>query len=162
MANPFASKVKETSKAKFKSLTGKKSDGQKFDGGKQVVKKATGGAVEASVPGKASGGRLDKFARGGRAKGTNVNIAIVVPGGKSGEPPALGVPPLLPPGAGPGGGPGPMIAGPANPPGPPIMPPGGGSSKPVLRKYGGAVKMTGGAEGGLGRLQKAKAAAKGG
>lgn len=143
MANPFSDKAKSSSKSKFKALTGKSGGGQKFDGepqAKKPAKKAAGGGIEA-IPGKASGGRLDKFARGGRTKkgATNVNIAIVVPGGKGEEAPA----PMMPP-------PGPPVGPP--PGGPPMMPPG----MPGMKR-GGRLGMTAGAESGVGRLEKIKA-----
>ena len=148
MANPFAGQAKGTSKGKFKAITGKPGTGKVFDGGKQdkPIKKAAGGSVDLKVPGKASGGRLDKFARGGATKkaATNVNIAIVVPSGsKGGEEPPM----VLPPG-GPGGPP-PGMEGP--PPGmPPMGPPPMG---PMAR---GGRLPTAGAESGVGRKQKAK------
>lgn len=119
---------------------------------------------EMKVEGRASGGRLDKFARGGKAKhhkGTNVNIAIVNPGQKSDAAPKMPMPagpPLPPPGLPPGGPP-PMM--------PPPKPPMGGGLPPGMmppmqrggRAYakGGKVPMTAGADSGEGRLQKIKA-----
>ncbi len=103
---------------------------------------------ELKAEGKKDGGRLDKYARGGKAKGkkgghTKINI-MVAP--KSGEAP----PPALPPS--------PIGAAPP-PPMPPKMPmpmPPGPMGGPMKR--GGKVKMTAGAESGEGRLQKARAA----
>ena len=83
MAHPFAGKAM-TSRDRAKSL----SKGYKLGGsvGKSatanVKKYANGGKAtsDTKVPGKASGGRLDKFARGGRAKGkghnTKINITL--------------------------------------------------------------------------------------
>lgn len=135
-----------------------------------VVKKAAGGSVEhADMPvvGRASGGRLDKMARGGKAKGgkkhgNHVNIAIVNPkgGAEAGAAPALGgaPPPLASPR--PPMGP-PMGAPPGLPPGgPPGMPPKPpGMMKKGGRAYmrGGKVPMRGGGDSGVGRLDKIKA-----
>lgn len=98
------------------------------------------------------------YARGGRAKKggkTEINIAIIggepkkdemeIPGGAG---PAM--PPMMPP-------PGPM-AGPAGgPPGMPGMPP----KPPGMMNRGGKVPMKGGADSGVGRLDKVKAYKKG-
>jgi len=94
---------------------------------------------------KAMGGAVTGYARGGKVKKPAIEINIISPpsqGGTSSStlpvlPPAPGPSaPMLPPGGGP------------IPPGPPMPPPG--------MKRGGRVKMTGGAEGGLGRIQKAR------
>lgn len=177
MAHPFAS-MRGSDKEKAKSMT----KGYKIGGavGKaatsNVAKYANGGKAGGSdlkAVGRASGGRLDKFARGGRSKGkggkkTNINI-VVAPKGPH---PAEGAaPPILPPGG--GGLPPPPMAGPppglgAGPPpgagGPPGLPPGLGKP-PGMMKRGGAVKkfarggrFTGGAETGVGRLEKARKA----
>ena len=91
-------------------------------------------------------GRPAKYARGGKVKKPSVEINIISPsaGGPSSSalPPVPRPPaPMLPP----GGGPSPMGGLPPVPPSPGV--PG--------MKSGGRVKMTGGAEGGLGRIQKA-------
>lgn len=125
------------------------------------AKKATGGAVDSDTPvvGKASGGRLDKHARGGKVKGkgkhgNHVNIAIVAPHGapspEAGAAPG-GMP--MPPPRLPMGGPG-MPPG-LPPGGPPGMPP--GMKPPGMMKRGGKVPMTAGGDSGPGRLQKIKA-----
>lgn len=91
------------------------------------------------------GGKGKCFARGGRAKhkGSQTNIAIVVPQ-KGGSPAAEGPQgPVMPP-----------VAGPT----PPMMPPGGPGGPPPMRASGGRVKgklPSAGAESGVGRLQKA-------
>jgi len=135
-------------------------------------------AAESRAPGRKHGGRLDKYARGGRTKDHGkhqVNIAIVNPKGHEGagagpmpapgaapppHPPMAGGPPMMPPGMPPGGGPaGPM----------PGMPPGGMPGRPPFKR-GGKVKgfakggkigtlasvkgMKAGADSGIGRLQK--------
>lgn len=108
--------------------------------------------------GKASGGRLDKYARGGKTKGkhgNHVNIAILNGKGQQDAPPAgLGAPP----GGLPMAPPRPPMAGPPGlpPGGPPGMPP-PGMKPPGMMKRGGKVKMKGGSETGVGRLDKKKA-----
>jgi hypothetical protein len=108
--------------------------------------KAEGGEIKAE--GKASGGRLDKFARGGAAKKhgkghTHINIVVAPKGGDgpapppglgAGGPPMGGAPPMPPkPPMGPPPG-GPMGAG---PPGGPMPPP--GMKPPGMMKDGGKV-----------------------
>jgi hypothetical protein len=129
-----------------------------------AVKRATGGATalkrgghakheEVKAEGKASGGRLDKYARGGATKKhgkghhTHINIVVAPKGGDAAPPPGLGA------GGPPMGGPGaPMVPkAPMGPPpgalgaGPPGMPPGmpppgaGGPKPPGMMRRGGKV-----------------------
>lgn len=116
-------------------------------------------AEESKVPGKKHGGRLDKYARGGRTKGkkphTQVNIAVVSPQGHSspgaGAAPPAGGPPT-PGGPPPGMPPHPPMGGGMPMPPPGAMPP-PGMKPPGMMKRGGRIKA--GAESGEGRLQKA-------
>lgn len=177
MAHPFASHRSDAvSKKRVGHLM--KSGGQPHSdvaADKKLFKElmAKHEAEEMKAEGKKSGGRLDKYARGGRTKhkpSHQVNIAIVAPHGRHptegaapGGPlpmppprPPLGAAPGLPPGLPPGG---PPVAG-----GPPGLPP--GLRPPGMMKRGGAVKkfarggklgMTAGAETGKGRKQKIRA-----
>lgn len=115
---------------------------------------------EMKVEGRARGGRLDKYARGGKTKhkGTQVNIAVVQPhGGQSpagmhptgGPLPAPGGPPMPPPRPPMGPPPGAMP--------PPGGPPGMGAKPPGMMKRGGKVKGIKGGDNGVGRKDKAKA-----
>ncbi len=122
---------------------------------------------EVKVEGKKSGGRLDKYARGGRTKkGTHINI-LVAPHGGSSSPAAgaaPGAPPGLPPGAGAGPPPHPPMPPPGGPtggpPGGPPMPPPGMKPPGMMRrggrayKRGGKVAMTADSLTGEGRIQK--------
>lgn len=98
--------------------------------------------------------RLDRpgFAHGGavkKAKGTTVNV-IIAPQGGAAPPP----PPMMPPPGPPPAMPKPPMEGMPPPGGGPGLP-GAGGPPPMMRKHGGRVpKMTGGAGGGLGRLEK--------
>ena len=114
--------------------------------------------------GKKAGGRLDKFARGGKTKGkhgNHVNIAVINGKGQPDAPPAMAGPPgglPMPP-------PRPPMAGPPGlpPGGPPGMPPPGMKPPGVMKRggraymKGGKVHMTAGSLSGEGRLQKKKA-----
>ena len=151
MANPFASKVKSSSAAKFKALTGKKSSGQSNPNGAQDSKAKSfkkGSDNEYAVGGTVS---PPNFARGGRTKkgkgNTNINIIIAGKDKEEAGPPMLPLmprPPMAPP---PGMGP------PGGPPGAPPMP---GSPMPAMKR-GGKVPMKAGAETGQGRLEKKRA-----
>jgi hypothetical protein len=172
MANPFGSKVRSSSAAKYKAITGKPSGGQTFAGGSQDSR------AKAAASGKESreykvGGKVSppSFARGGRSKGkgkgghkTHINIAVVAPH-KGDDAGAAGLPPGLPPGGPPGlppGGP-PMAPPPGmGPPGMPPPPPGPPGMPPMKRggaayAKGGKVGMKSGAESGPGRLEKIRA-----
>ncbi len=144
-----------------------------------MARRATGGAIKSAKPkafatggevkveGKASGGRLDKFARGGRSKKsgkgnhTHINIMVAPKGGADAgalppdgglPPPPMGAPPMVPKGPM-GPPPGALGAGPPGmPPGmPPPKPPGmmstGGKIYPLKK-----VPLKGGASTGVGRL----------
>lgn len=99
-----------------------------------MMNRKTGGAVE----GRASGGRLDKLARGGRTKGKPSVVVNVISSKDAGGPPAMppAPPPMPMPPPPPPGGP---MGGPPGMGGPPPGPPG------AMRR-GGAVKKR--AEGG--------------
>lgn len=105
-------------------------------------------------PTKAAGGAVTGYARGGKIKKPSIEINIISPPSQGG--PSSSTLPVLPPAPGPSA---PML-----PPGGGPIPPGGPPMPPPGMKRGGRVKMTGGAEGGMGRIQKAKAtkAARGG
>lgn len=187
--NPYKGRGKSTAESKFGAMGLPKGRGKHQN-------EADADQVERII-GRASGGRLDKFARGGRTKATSVNVVIQPPQQQQ-QPqsptpmqPAMPMPPPPPPNAGPPppGGP-PMPGGLLNPVGapqmPPPMPPMGGPSPMQLarggrakyitgiptknslgkwadkvrknsyhRKDGGGIPTEGGAETGVGRLEKA-------
>ncbi len=149
MANPYRSEAKSTGSSKFKAITGKPGGGTPFDASREdsdsLGKAMKSGKqmphADMKAHGMESKSRLDKYARGGRAKkGNNVTINIVTPRAPSAASPDIGqgepLPPVgPPPGVGPadvGPPPGPIAAG------PPIGPPPGGPPVP-MRKRGGAV-----------------------
>jgi hypothetical protein len=118
--------------------------------GGRVGKKA-GGPLSAGT--RPAGDRIAR-AKGGRAKGTTVNV-IIAPSGGGGAKPPMPMPP---------GGPVGMHQG--APPPPPMAPPGAAppmGPPPMMRKDGGRTVKPGkypiesGAGGGLGRLEKARA-----
>lgn len=164
MAHPYkSSKADKVGSAKAQSyMKGYASGGAvraAYKLGGAVVERASGGEVK--VQGRSTGGRLDKFARGGKVKkdkDTQINIAIVNPS-KDSPPSAIGGPPggLPPPPAGPPMPPmPPMAAGPPPMAGPAMMgpPP---PKPPGMMARGGKVKgQKGGAETGQGRLDKVK------
>lgn len=164
MANPYRAQAKSTNASKFKAISGKSTSGKAFDGATEDSDKVaksyrSTGTSGPDVPAVKSGKRLDKRERGGpiykktggavSKKGTNVTVNVVsMP--KDEEPKPVPMPIPIP-----GGGP---------PPGPPEMPgPMAGAPQlgpppgPMMRKAGGRVKMTGGADTGVGRLDKARA-----
>lgn len=109
----------------------------------------------------ARGGRARKGGKGKKGNNTKINIAIIG-GEKKDKAPDMGLPPPPmggdmpppPPGGAPGGMP-PM----AGPPG--GMPPGMPPKPPGMMNRGGKVPMRGGADSGVGRLDKVKAYKKG-
>lgn len=136
--------------------------------------------AEHKAEGKKSGGRLDKYARGGRAKGkhgnkTNINVVVAphgphpaasaappagpIPGGGPPMPPPGMKPPMGPPGLG-GGPPGLPPGGP--PPGMPPMKRGGavkrasGGRTNGMHLIKGSLKMKAGSDTGVGRLYQAE------
>lgn len=180
MAHPFASsRADKVGKSRAKDFTKNYSTGgsiavYKAGGAVTSAKKASGGEVK--VAGHATGGRIDKFARGGKVKKkpeNQINIAIVQPSKDSppsdgstpagmGLPPPGGPPPPPPPPA--GAMPPPPV--PMAQPGPPPMGPPPGMRPPGMMKRGGAVKgfahggkvtgQKGGGDTGVGRLDKVK------
>lgn len=173
MAHPFAKfNEQDAGKARAKAFTKKQSGGpvtvatddtKSYPAGMQAdraARIASTKRADAEPAGRKSGGRLDKFARGGRAKGKNkgnntkINIVVAPKGPHPSDgaaPPApLGLPPM---GGGPPPGPPPGLGA-----GPPGLPPGiGGPKPPGMMARGGRLKLKGGAETGPGRLSKAKA-----
>lgn len=105
-------------------------------------------------------GRDAKYADGGRVKKPSVNINIVTPPSQGGSPSSTS--PILPPAPRPSAPMLPPGGGPSMPPPMATKPPGMGlppvppSPGVPPMKRGGRVKLTGGAEGGMGRLQQTK------
>ena len=129
MSHPYRGSAKDTSRTKFKAISGQSGRGSGTFGDSQLKTPSDYG--------------VHRRAQGGRATKVNINI-ISNPRGREQVVP----PPLTP--AAPMGAAAVPVSGPL-----PFPPPGGGA--PIQpRKRGGLVKMTGGAEGGLGRLQKAR------
>ncbi len=142
MAHPFASQARSGNKAKFKSIVGKAGGGQVHSDEAQdrrLISKmmAKHEKMEGEkVAGGKSKGRMDKYARGGRAD-PKVKITIVNPQGENRAPPPLPQLAAL----------GPAAAG--APPGPSPVPgamPGGGAPMPppMMRKDGGRIAKAGG------------------
>ena len=140
MAHPFANvREHKVHRSRVASMTKGYAGGGHSD--EPADRKLIKGMVKPGalkMDGKKSGGRLDRFARGGKVKkgGTNVNVIIAPQGGHppSPPPPALmppagGPPPSLPPGMPPTGG----------------APPGMGAGMPPgLHKHGGRAYAKGG------------------
>jgi hypothetical protein len=132
MSHPNSSQARATSRTKFKNMTGRASSGKVHDAEPQD--NGTMSKMVGDYDMKA-GGEKAKYARGGRTKhkgGTEINI-VMPQGGKD-------LPPVPPAGLG----------------APPIPSPAGAPPIP-MRKSGGAVSMKGGADSGVGRLDKVKA-----
>ncbi len=163
MANPYRSEAKSTGATKFKTMTGRSGSANPFDAGRETTDRLTSSIRsgkqmpegDAKSPGNKGGTRLDKYARGGRAKkGNNVTINIVTARPPSEPSPDIGAGGLTPPvGPPPGAGIGP----------PPALPMGGpppGGPPPMMMKAGGggvshkypSIKQ--GGDSGLGRLGK--------
>ncbi len=111
MAHPFQSlredKVERSRVSKLTGATGVHSSGDVTNN--RTVIKGKNPAAAMKVEGAKSGGRLDKYARGGAVKkgSTNVNVIIAPQGGAGGPPPlplppAGGAPPMAPPAPPPG------------------------------------------------------------
>jgi hypothetical protein len=120
MANPFKERAGATAKTKFGAMGQPKALAKHTDSGesKAEIKKVAKG-YDLKAPGYASGGRLDKYARGGKVKGkTTINIDL----GAQAQPQPVPVPVPMPPPGPPAGAAPPM---PPPPPGPPggLMPP---------------------------------------
>lgn len=157
--------AKASKSAKISRMIGSKSDAadkvEAAEGVSTTTAKSDVPPSAGSDGGKMSKARGDRPARArggavkGKGKATTVNV-IVAP--QSGGQPGASVS-AMPPGAGPGAGPMPpppsAAPAPAMPPRPPMPAPGGAAIP--MRKRGGAVKLTGGAGGGTGRLEKAEA-----
>lgn len=155
MSHPYSgNKASDVAKRRASKMASGGHADAKADAG--MIKKAMGAHDKQLHGGKHTDlGVIGEYAKGGRTKkgkkgGTQINIAILG-GDKDKSPsPDAGLPPMGP-GAMP---PPPPMAGP--PPGaggPPGMPP----KPPGMMNRGGKVPMRGGAESGVGRLDKIKA-----
>lgn len=137
MANPYKGQGKSTAVSKFGAMGLPK--------GKAKHSDASDADQVERIMGRSSGGRLDKFARGGRTKATSVNVIVQPPQQQQPQPqpqpmaPPMPMPPPGPPpapGAPPMGG-APMPGGLLNPAGGAPPPPMGGM--PMMRKDGGRI-----------------------
>lgn len=131
MAHPYASvKQDKVERSRVSKMTQGCASGGSVHSDAAQDRKMVKSMVKSSalkMEGAKSGGRLDKYARGGAVKkaSTNVNVIIAPQGGAGGAP--MPVPP---------------VGGPAVPPaaGPPPMPPG----MPVQQKNGGRTRYAAG------------------
>ena len=160
MSHPYSKySMESVGKARAKAMVGKG-----MASGGSVVKKAMAAHDKQLHGGKHTDlsviGEPSKYARGGRAKskkkkdkeGTQINIAIIGAGEKEEAAPPMPPMPMPPM----GGAEPPMPGG-----GMPMPPPGGGTGGMPpgmgMMNRGGKVPMKGGAESGVGRLDKIKA-----
>lgn len=145
MAHPYRSAAKATTRTKFKAISGKSGSGTGNFGESQLssAKTRVGERREAGkVQGEKSRPRIDKRASGGKALADGNSNPMSSPRRIEQQ----DLPPLASSADSAG----------APAPSPGSLPfPAQGGGGPIPRKSGGLVKMTGGAEGGLGRLQKA-------
>jgi hypothetical protein len=144
MANPFQSKNKSTAREKFSKMG--------LPMGKAKHQNSPDSDQVERIIGRESGGRVDKFARGGRTKGPS-KVNIVIQSGAPPPQPGLAGPaptPMPMPPPAPAAAPAPQGGGGQAPaPGPklptaPGMPMGGAPGGPMMRKSGGRVGYIGG------------------
>lgn len=148
MAHPFANiRQSKVERSRVGQITKGYAGGGHADAvaDKKLVRSMVKGSA-LKIEGKASGGRLDRYARGGKVKGkkagTNVNVIIAPQGGGAAGPGAAMKPPMaagLPPP--PIGAPPPGMG--AGPPGLPPMPP-GPPGMPGMHRSGGRAYAAGG------------------
>lgn len=148
MAHPFAdhrqSKVEHDRVGK---ITKGYASGGAVTSPAATAKPAGASKAGASMPveGRKNGGRLDRYARGGKVKAKGAtNVTVVVAPQAGGDKPEM-PPPQMPAAAPPAPPPRPPMMPPPGMGGPPGMPPGAGGGLPGMRKDGG---RTGFAKGG--------------